>query len=108
MQKRNKNIKRLQELAGIVGEEEHNSLEDPNPTDDLVSVNIHIDDDGVLRLQLSTFYHGPENGKIPLLMNNPALQELLMKVVQQQAQAMFRKSVHGVLGIPYGLPENKK
>ena len=37
-------VKRLQELAGVVGEEEHNYLEDLNPIDDVPSVKLDIDD----------------------------------------------------------------
>ena len=43
---------------------------------------------------------------IDLLKNNLALQDLLMKAIQIESQKMFRKTIHGVLGIPYGLKEN--
>ena len=99
--------KRLQELAGLVGEEEHNSLEDSNPVDDVPSVNIDIDDEGNMRLEISAFYHTKDNGKIPLLQNNEVLQDLLMKAIQIEAQKMFRKTVHSILGMPYGLKEKK-
>lgn len=100
--------KRLQELAGIVGEEEHNYLKDPNPGDDVPSVKLDIDDNGTMRIELSAFFHDRSNGKIPLLKDNPALQDVVMKAIQIESQKAFRKAVHGVLGIPYGLPENKK
>jgi len=99
---------RLRELAGIVGEEEQNYLEDPNPIDDVPSVKLDIDENGIMRIELSAFFHDKSNGKIPLLANNPALQEVVMKAIQIESQKAFRRAVHGVLGIPYGLPENKK
>jgi hypothetical protein len=99
--------KRLQELAGIVGEEETNYLEDPNPLDDVPSVELEIDDNGVMKIQLTAFFHSSDNGKVPLLKDNPALQDVVMKAIQIESQKAFRKAVHGVLGIPYGLPENK-
>lgn len=101
-------IKRLQELAGVVGEDEHNFLEDPNPLDDLPSVKLDIDHSGLMKIELTAFFHDSTNGKVPLLANNPALQEVVMKAIQLESQKAFRKAIHGVLGIPYGLPENKK
>lgn len=100
-------IKRLQELAGVVGEEEHNYLDEPNEVDDLPSVKLDVDDNGLMKINLSTFFHTKDNGKTPLLANNPALQDVLMKAIQIEAQKAFRKAVHGVLGMPYGLPESE-
>lgn len=99
-------IKRLQELAGVVDENEVNSIDDPNIFDDVPSVRVTIDDeDGrpKMFLELSAFFHDEGDGKINLLKDNPALQELLMKTVQQQAQKMFRQSVHSILGQPFGI-----
>lgn len=101
-------IKRLKKLAGVVDEEEHNFLPEPNEIDDLPSVKLDIDDNGLMKIELSAFYHGPENGKIPLLKDNAVLQELVMKAIQEESRKAFRRAVHGVLGIPYGLPENIK
>ena len=100
------NKDRLQELAGIVGEDEHSMLVDPNPMDDVPSVKLDIDENGTMRIELSAFFHDKSNGKIPLLANNPALQEVVMKAIQIESQKAFRRAVHGVLGIPYGLPES--
>jgi len=97
--------KRLQELAGVVSEAEDNTIPDENPMDDVPGIAIHVDDDNNMRVQLSTLYHDSTNGKIALLKNNPALQEVVMKAIQIETQKAFRKAVHGVLGIPYGLPE---
>jgi len=95
--------KRLQELAGITAEEQHNALYDNNPGDDIPSVTLNVDDNGTLKIELSAFYHSKDNGKIPLLQGNEALQDVLLKAIQIEAQKAFRKAVHGVLGIPYGL-----
>jgi hypothetical protein len=108
MKQKIEEIKRFKELAGIVSEDEHNFLPDPDSIDDIPSVKLDIDDQGLMKIQLSAFYHGPENGKIPLLKDNPVLQELVMKAIQEESQKAFRRAVHGVLGIPYGLPESSK
>lgn len=94
-------------LEDYIPEEERSMLVDPNEMDDVPSVKLDIDENGTMRIQLSAFFHDKSNGKIPLLANNPALQEVVMKAIQIEAQKAFRKAVHGVLGIPYGLPENK-
>jgi len=100
-------VKHLQKLAGIlkesVEESESNHMEDPNPIDDVPSIKLDIDDNGTMRIQLSAFFHSKDNGKIPLLKDNPALQDVVMKAIQIESQKAFRKAVHGVLGIPYGL-----
>ena len=105
-------IKQLQKIAGIIKESynspeieesESNYMEDPNPLDDVPSVKLDIDDNGTMRIELSAFFHDKSNRKIPLLKNNPALQNVVMKAIQIESQKAFRKAVHGVLGIPYGL-----
>ena len=85
--------------------EESNKLVDPNPLDDVPTVKIDIDEDNNMVLQLSAFFHKGTD-KIALLKNNPVLQDLLMKAIQVESQKMFKETVHGVLGIPYGLKEN--
>jgi hypothetical protein len=84
-------------------ESESNYMEDPNPLDDVPSVKLDIDDNGTMRIELSALFHNKDNGKIPLLKDNPALQDVVMKAIQIESQKAFRKAVHGVLGIPYGL-----
>jgi hypothetical protein len=91
----------------IVKEDEQNSLLDDNLFDDIPSVNIDIDDNNNMTLQLSAFFHSKDNGKIALLKNNPVLQDVLMKAIQVEAQKMFRKTVHGILGLPFGLKEEE-
>ena len=108
MKDQSSEIKRLKELAGITSEEENNYLLDKELMDDIPSVKLHINDNGMMRIHLSSFYHDSSNGKIPLLKNNPVLQELVMKAIQMEAQKAFRRAVHSVLGMPYGLPENEK
>ena len=99
-------LKRLRELAGLEVEET-NILPDENPLDDSPGIMIDIDDNNNMFVQMSAQYHDSTNGKIALLKDNPALQEVLMKSIQIEAQKAFRKAVHGVLGIPYGLKEAK-
>lgn len=99
-------LKRLKELAGIK-EVEFNTLPDENPLDDVPGIQIKIDDNNNMLVQMSAQYHDSTNGKIALLKNNPALQEVVMKAIQIEAQKAFRRAVHGVLGIPYGLKETK-
>ena len=99
-------LKRLKELAGIE-EEEVNILPDENPLDDIPGIEIKIDDNNNMFVQMSAQYHDSTNGKIAMLKDNPALQEVLMKAIQIESQKAFRKAVHGVLGIPYGLKESK-
>ena len=104
-------IKRLQELAGVVGEDEYNQIDeppDPQHVDDVPSVRLYVDDNDKLKLEISAFYHGPENHKIPLLVGNKVLQDLLLKTFQVESQKMFRSVIHSILGTPYGLPETKK
>ena len=99
-------LKRLKELAGIE-EEEANILPDENPLDDVPGIEIKIDDNNNMLVQMSAQYHDSTNGKIAMLKDNPTLQEVLMKAIQIESQKAFRKAVHGVLGIPYGLKESK-
>ena len=89
----------------IFNAEDQNKLVDPNPLDDIPTVKIDIDEDDNMILQLSTFFHSGDNGKIHLLKNNKVLQDLLMKAIQVESQKMFRNTIHSILGIPYGLKE---
>ena len=77
-----------------------------NSGDFMHHYKIDIDKDNNMILQLSAFFHSGGNNKIALLKDNPVLQDLLMKAIQIESQKMFRKTVHGILGIPYGLKEN--
>lgn len=98
-------------LEDYIPEEEFNQIdepEDPQRIDDIPSVKLYVDDNDKLTIQISAFYHGPENKKIPLLIGNEVLQDLLLKAFQVESQKMFRRVIHGILGQPYGLPENKK
>ena len=84
-------------------EQEHNFLPEPDVVDDVPAVELDIDDNGTMKIQVSAFFHTSDNGKVPLLKDNEALQELVMKAIQNETQKAFRKAVHGVLGIPYDL-----
>lgn len=105
-------IKRLQELAGVASEAEHNSLKDDNVFDDIPSVNISIQKDergeDTLFMNISTLYHGGGNKKISILKDNPQLQQQVMQVMQSEIQKTFRKVIHSILGEPYGLPESEE
>ncbi len=82
-------------------------MPDENPLDDVPGIMIRIDDNNNMFVQMSALYHDSTNGKIALLKDNPALQGVVMKAIQIETQKAFRKAVHGVLGIPYGLKETK-
>jgi hypothetical protein len=99
-------LKRFQELAGIE-ETQISIMPDENPLDDVPGIMIRIDDNNNMFVQMSALYHDSTNGKIALLKDNPALQGVIMKAIQIETQKAFRKAVHGVLGIPYGLKETK-
>lgn len=105
-------IKRLQELAGVVGEEENNSLKDGNVFDDVPSIDISIQTDergeDTLFMNISTLYHGGGNKKISLLKDNPRLQQQVMQTMQSEIQKTFRRVIHSILGEPYGLPESEE
>jgi hypothetical protein len=107
MKDQSNEIKRLKELAGITSEEENNYLSDKELMDDIPSVKLHINDNGIMRIHLSSLYHDSSNRKVLLLKNNPVLQELVMKAIQMETQKAFRRAVHSVLGIPYGLSESE-
>ena len=99
-------LRRFQELAGIAKENEVNSIDDPNMYDDVPSVRINIDDhDGTdkMFIEISSLFHDEGNGKVTLLKNNPALQEVLMKALQVEIQKAFRTAVHSVTGEPFGI-----
>jgi hypothetical protein len=98
-------IKRLQELAGVV-ENEVTSLDDPNVYDDVPSVRLTIDDEhgkDVMFVEINGFFHDEGNGKIALLKNNKPLQDLLAKTLQSEFQKAFRRAVHSVTGEPFGI-----
>jgi hypothetical protein len=98
-------VKRLQELAGVV-ENEVNSIDDPNIYDDVPSIRLTIDDSqgrDTMFVEVSAFFHDEGEGKIALLKNNQPLQDLLMKVLQSEFQKAYRKAVHSVTGEPFGI-----
>ena len=105
-------VKRLQELAGVVSEEEHNSLEDRNLFNDIPSIDISIQTDergeDCLFMNISTLFHSGGNKKISILKDNPQLQQQVMQVMQSEIQKTFRRVIHSILGEPYGLPESEK
>jgi hypothetical protein len=89
------------------------SLKDDNPFDDVPSIDIQIIDDkeGASSpkafVNFSSMYHSGDNGKMEILRNNPALQDKVMMALQSEFQKTFRRVIHGILGKPFGLDEEK-
>ena len=73
--------------------------------DDIPAVDLHIDDKGNMSITISAMFHGPENGKVAVLQNNPHLRQEVVQLIQKGAQALFRGAIHGVAGEPYGLKQ---
>ena len=87
-------------------EAESTSTNDDNLYDDLPAVDMHIDDNGHMSVSIQAMFHSPDNGKVEVLLNNPDIREKVVKAIQQQSQEMFRSTVHGLAGEPYGLKED--
>lgn len=105
-------IKRMQELAGVVDEAEFNSLKDDNVFDDVPSIKMSIQTDergeDVLFMEMSTFFHGGGNKKISIMKDDKAIQNRVMEAMQIEMQKTFRNVIHSILGEPNGLPERRK
>lgn len=72
--------------------------------DDLPAVDMHIDNSGNMSISISAMFHGPENKKVGILLQNPELRQKVVDVLRQEAQNLFRKTIHGIAGEPFGLP----
>ncbi len=86
------------------------NLHDDNIMDDVPSVSIYIDDsDGKDKafFEFSSMYHSGDNQKMTVMKNNPALQQAVAQVLQKEMQKTFRRVIHGILGEPFGLDEQK-
>jgi hypothetical protein len=101
-------------IGGQIEEEiDYLSLKDNNPFDDVPSIDIQIIDDkeGASSpkafVNFSSMYHSGDNGKMEILRNNPALQDKVMMALQSEFQKTFRRVIHGILGKPFGLDEEK-
>lgn len=99
------------QLQSIIREEAQKALRemdttttgDTNLFDDIPAVDLHIDDSGNMSITIQAMYHGPGNGKVAILQNNPHLRDKVVKILQIKAQQLFRAAIHGVAGEPYGL-----
>jgi hypothetical protein len=105
--KQEKKVKKTAEkLKKYIKEAESTSTNDDNLYDDLPAVDMHIDDNGHMSVSIQAMFHSPDNGKVEVLLNNPDIREKVVKAIQQQSQEMFRSTVHGLAGEPYGLKED--
>lgn len=77
---------------------------DENLYDDLPAVDMHIDDNGHMSISISAMFHSPDNKKVQVLAQNPQLRDRVINVIRQEAQNLFRKTIHGIAGEPFGLP----
>jgi hypothetical protein len=93
-----------EEIKKVTMEMDSTTTGDDNIFDDLPAVDLHIDDNGHMSISIQAMYHSPDNGKVSVLQNNPQLREKVVKTIQQKAQSLFRSTIHGIAGEPYGLP----
>ena len=85
---------------------------DSNEMDDIPSIQIDLIDDGTedspeAFFKMSAMYHSGNNGKMDILKNNPVLAKSVIALLQKEFQKTFREVIHGTLGEPFGLDENK-
>jgi hypothetical protein len=83
---------------------------DPNPIDDVPSIEIDLYNDPNnpdALFKMSAMYHNKDNGKMKVLKNNPGLQKAVTALLQKEFQKTFRRVIHSVLGEPFGLTEAK-
>ena len=105
--KQEKKVKKTAEkLKKYIKESESSTTGDDNLYDDIPAVDMHIDDNGHMSISIQAMFHSPDNGKVEVLLNDPNLREKVIKAIQQQAQNMFRSTIHGLAGEPYGLKED--
>lgn len=76
---------------------------DSNLFDDIPAVDLHIDDSGNMSISIQAMYHSPDNSKVAVLQNNIHLRDKVVKILQMKAQQLFRATIHGIAGEPYGL-----
>ena len=108
---------KLSQLKRLISEEVSSVLEnefeaavDPNMYDDVPTVNLYIDDtDGQDKMfvEISAMYHSGDNGKVAILKQNPELRQQVVAALQKEIQAAFRKTIHTLAGVPYGLKEKQ-
>lgn len=98
------NLKALvrEEIAKIL-ENQSTTTGDKNLFDDLPAVDMHIDDNNYMSINIQSMFHSPDNGKIAVLLQNPQIRDAVVHMLQREAQALFRKTIHGLAGEPFNL-----
>lgn len=91
-----------EELYKIL-KEETTSTGDDDLFDDLPAVDMNIDDNGYMSISIQTMFHSPDNGKVAILNKNPEIRERVVRIIQREAQKLFRNTIHKLAGIPFGL-----
>ena len=101
---------KVSKLKQLVKEEIRKVLENQSTTtgdedlfDDLPAVDMHIDDNGQMSINIQAMFHSPANGKVAVLLQNPEIRDEVVYTIQQEAQKLFRKTIHGLAGEPFGL-----
>lgn len=91
-----------EELYKILKEETATTGDD-NLFDDLPAVDMHIDDNGQMSIIIQAMFHSPDNGKVAILNKNPEIRERVVRIIQKEAQNLFRNTIHKLAGEPFGL-----
>lgn len=89
---------------GNLKETQSTTTGDENLYDDLPAVDMHIDDNGHMSISINAMFHSPDNKKVAVLIQNPELRAQVLNVLRQEAQNLFRRTIHGIAGEPFGLP----
>ncbi len=104
----------LRDLLQVIKEEVRSVLEADSATsgdndlfDDLPAVNLHIDDNGYMSISIQTVIHTPDNGKVDVILRNPQIKQNIVNTFQQEFQKLFRSTIHGLAGEPFGLKEKQ-
>jgi len=100
------------ELRQIIKEEINKTFENQSTTtgdkdlfDDIPSVDMHIDDNGFMSINIQSMFHSPDNGKVDVLLKNPQIRDAVINNIQKEVQKLFRKTIHGLAGEPFNLPQ---
>ena len=104
----------LRDLLEVIKEEVQSVLEtnsattgDTNIFDDLPAVDLHIDDNNQMSISIQAMFHSPDNGKVNVILTNPQIKQNIVNAIQQGAQKLFRSTIHGLAGEPFGLKEKQ-
>ena len=104
----------LRDLLQVIKEEVQSVLEADSATtgdtdlyDDLPAVDLHIDDNNQMSISIQAMFHSPDNGKVNIILTNPQIKQNIVNAIQQGAQKLFRSTIHGLAGEPFGLKEKQ-